>query len=244
MFDLDAEIRRWRNELLASEALCGEDVDELEDHLREEFAQLRAPVVLQPTLLSEEESFLIAARRLGQTDALATEFTKADPFAAWRRRGIWMLAGYLGIGFAMSLISTVAAVVAFPRGGVVGHAWLVILYCAVILLGFVGLLALARFLSRRLWTGSARAALALKLLTKPGLAVLTLLAFAAKFAIAPTVNYVFVGHPASMFGLFAPGYWVYPQLALSLAPFLLLAVLIWRDRERLRGESSPQLREQ
>lgn len=91
MFDDEAAIRGWRRTLLASGTLRAEDVDELEDHLRQEIERLSALARPGDAALSSEEVFVLATRRLGRTEALAEEFAKADPGAAWRRRWIWML---------------------------------------------------------------------------------------------------------------------------------------------------------
>jgi hypothetical protein len=68
MSDIERQIEQWRIGLAASELLGNSDVSELENHLREEMEQLKT------SDLSDEEAFLIARRRLGDTEALAAEF--------------------------------------------------------------------------------------------------------------------------------------------------------------------------
>lgn len=89
MFQLDAEIDGWRRRLAASGSCTGQSLDELESHLRESHASLVA------SGLTSEEAFLIAARRLGDPDALQSEYAKEHPVG--RTRLLWMLAGFLAI---------------------------------------------------------------------------------------------------------------------------------------------------
>ncbi len=69
-FDLNQNIRQWRDALAQSATMRAEELDELEHHLRDSMTQLRE----RP--LTEEESFLIAARRLGGGEILTREFAK------------------------------------------------------------------------------------------------------------------------------------------------------------------------
>ncbi len=88
-FDLNTAIGRWRDSLVQSPQLRPEDLDELEAHLRDSMAALRAAG------LSEEEGFLIATRRLGAASALAPEFAKVNGREVWITRVLWMLTGLL-----------------------------------------------------------------------------------------------------------------------------------------------------
>ena len=54
MFDINEQIIKWRSNLAQSETLAGSDIDELENHLREEIEDLT------DLKLSSEEAFLIA----------------------------------------------------------------------------------------------------------------------------------------------------------------------------------------
>lgn len=98
MFDLENSIRDWRL-TLDSEALRASDVDELEAHLRE------SVVRLQNGDLSEREAFLVAIDRLGDSQAIQSEFAKANPEMHWRQRAIWMLAGFVAFRLAAIMIS-------------------------------------------------------------------------------------------------------------------------------------------
>ena len=86
-FDLNQSIGHWRDSLAQSAALRVEALDELEHHLRDSMAELRA------RQLSEEESFLIATHRLGGGEALTREFSKVNPSRVWPTRLCWMIAG-------------------------------------------------------------------------------------------------------------------------------------------------------
>jgi len=86
-FDLNQSIRQWRDPLAQSATLRTEELDELEHHLRDSIAELRA------RQLTEEESFLIATRRLGHRDTLVQEYAKTNSGRVWASRLAWMLAG-------------------------------------------------------------------------------------------------------------------------------------------------------
>src|SRR4051794_28704824 len=59
-YNLNAEIQQWREALAQSPAFNSENLNELESHLRDSVARLRA------SGLSEEEALLIATKRIGQ----------------------------------------------------------------------------------------------------------------------------------------------------------------------------------
>ena len=105
MFDLDAEVVRWRERQERMSSLKAAELDELEDHLR-------AMVDLEREMnaaLAPERAFAIARRGLGESEALATESARA-PGHRWRR---WLVAGW-----AMFAVSFVLPVVPdFPAPG-------------------------------------------------------------------------------------------------------------------------------
>lgn len=102
-FDLHLAIQRWRENLWQSSAFNGENLDELEMHLRDAVRDLHTHG------LAEEEAFLIATRRIGRAETLGEEFGKVNPIALWQDRALWMLAGMLflmiGRDFASALSS-------------------------------------------------------------------------------------------------------------------------------------------
>jgi hypothetical protein len=91
MFDLTEAVLGWRRRMGAQPDIQEGDLDELEDHLRETVAELRG------TGLSDEEAFLLAARRLGDPETLAGEFATADPGLRRRLRLRWMVIGALAV---------------------------------------------------------------------------------------------------------------------------------------------------
>jgi hypothetical protein len=86
-FDLNAAIERWRNNLRQSPSIRPENLNELETHLRDSVTAFRKAA------LSEEEAFLIAARRLGGATTLEPEFAKVNGREVWLSRLLWMLVG-------------------------------------------------------------------------------------------------------------------------------------------------------
>jgi hypothetical protein len=74
---LEAEIDRWRSYLRRRQAIHPVDVAELEDHLREQIANLT------DAGLSSDEAFLVAVRRMGALDALSREFAREHSERLW-----------------------------------------------------------------------------------------------------------------------------------------------------------------
>ena len=88
MFDLEQNILQWRKSLSVKE-LCDADIDELESHLREQIDDLKLKE------LSDEESFWIARKRIGDSEALGKEFEKVNYHAMMKKRIMWALGGIL-----------------------------------------------------------------------------------------------------------------------------------------------------
>jgi len=76
---LEAQIGQWRSYLRRRQAIRPVDVEELEDHLRGEFAALRGAG------LSEDEAFLVAVKRLGALDAISNEFAREHSERLWKQ---------------------------------------------------------------------------------------------------------------------------------------------------------------
>jgi hypothetical protein len=149
-FDLDCELTRWRQSLAAHEAITPERACELESHLRDSMAALRARD------LSEEEAFWIAARRLGAAAPLSAQFAEADPAAAWRNRIFWMAVGLLVVQVAQTLLMVLGGSLVWfssahgrPKLGY-GIAWLVPLLSISAMFFFIRGLAAGR------WPGLSR----------------------------------------------------------------------------------------
>ena len=126
MFDLNEKIKKWRCAFAQSEAFDKSDIDELENHLREEIERL---VALR---LSSEEAFWVAAHRVGDTGALAGEFAKVNWPGMLRKKCFLMAAGILAYLFASHLAGAASQVCLFLAGlgGVRGYS-----------LGLVGVLS-------------------------------------------------------------------------------------------------------
>jgi hypothetical protein len=117
-FDLNHSIRQWRESFVQSAAMRIEELDELEFHLRDSIVHLRE------RQLNEEESFLIATRRLGNPEVLTGEFAKANPGRVWQSRLRWMLMGVFLFQIPGSLPNVGSALLwRLAPGGISGH-WL------------------------------------------------------------------------------------------------------------------------
>lgn len=101
MFDLDTEIRRWREGLTCRSFLSPRETDELEDHLR---ARVELEMELDAAL-APNKALAIVRKELGQASELASEFAKAGK-PRWRR---WLVAGLgmFGVSFVLPVFSEV-----------------------------------------------------------------------------------------------------------------------------------------
>ncbi|TXL62189.1 permease prefix domain 1-containing protein [Aeromicrobium terrae] len=108
--DVETQISEWRQYVQAHPAIVEADVDEMEEHLREQIADLTE------TGLGEDEAFLIAVKRMGNLDAISHEFAREHSERLWkqlvllpdesttgggRRTELWVALG-LGVGAAIS----------------------------------------------------------------------------------------------------------------------------------------------
>ncbi len=76
---IEAQIGEWRSYLLRRRTIHDVDVDELEDHLRTQIAELAA------TGLSGDEAFLVAIKRLGGINDLSREFARERSSRLWKQ---------------------------------------------------------------------------------------------------------------------------------------------------------------
>ena len=74
---IEAQISEWRAYLLRRRTIHDVDVEELEDHLRNEMSELGAAG------LSGDESFLVAIKRLGGINELSREFARERSTRLW-----------------------------------------------------------------------------------------------------------------------------------------------------------------
>jgi hypothetical protein len=76
---VDSQIAEWRAYVESAPGVNGHDVDELEDHLRHQIAELNAAG------LTPDEGFLIAVKRLGDVDGLSREFAREHSGRLWKQ---------------------------------------------------------------------------------------------------------------------------------------------------------------
>ncbi|HEX2742424.1 MAG TPA: permease prefix domain 1-containing protein [Rubrobacter sp.] len=76
---LEEQIDQWRSYLRRRQAIHSADVEELEDHLREQIA------VLVDAGLATDEAFLVAVKRMGKLDALSREFAREHSERLWKQ---------------------------------------------------------------------------------------------------------------------------------------------------------------
>src|ERR687895_957386 len=75
----ESQIAEWRAYVATAPGLNGHDVDELEDHLRHQIAELNAAG------LAADEAFLVAVKRMGDLDALSREFAREHSGRLWKQ---------------------------------------------------------------------------------------------------------------------------------------------------------------
>jgi len=76
---LEPKIAEWRIFVEQGPAVDGQDVEELEAHLRDQIADLAA------TGLDADEAFLVAVKRMGRVDELSREFAREQRGRLWRQ---------------------------------------------------------------------------------------------------------------------------------------------------------------
>jgi hypothetical protein len=79
MESVESQIAEWRAYVARASAVNGHDVDELEDHLRHQIAELTEAG------LTPDEGFLIAVKRMGDLDALSREFAREHSGRLWKQ---------------------------------------------------------------------------------------------------------------------------------------------------------------
>jgi hypothetical protein len=76
---VESQIAEWRAFLANAPGVNGHDVDELEDHLRHQIAELNA------VGLTADEAFLVAVKRIGDVDDLSREFAREHSGRLWKQ---------------------------------------------------------------------------------------------------------------------------------------------------------------
>jgi hypothetical protein len=79
MESVESQIAEWRAYVENAPGVNGHDVDELEDHLRHQIAELTTAG------LTADEGFLIAVKRMGDLDALSREFAREHSGRLWKQ---------------------------------------------------------------------------------------------------------------------------------------------------------------
>lgn len=76
---LQHHIAQWRGYVQRHHAIAVADVDEMEDHLREQVS------ALQDAGLAGDEAFLVAVKRMGNLDAISREFAREHSERLWKQ---------------------------------------------------------------------------------------------------------------------------------------------------------------
>jgi hypothetical protein len=79
MENMESQIAEWRAYVATAPGVNGHDVDELEDHLRHQIADLNAAG------LTADEAFLVAVKRMGDLDSLSREFAREHSGRLWKQ---------------------------------------------------------------------------------------------------------------------------------------------------------------
>jgi hypothetical protein len=79
MASVESQIAEWRAYVARAPGVNGHDVDELEDHLRHQIAELNAAG------LADDEAFLVAVKRMGELDGLSREFAREHSGRLWKQ---------------------------------------------------------------------------------------------------------------------------------------------------------------
>src|ERR671914_405689 len=79
MESVGPQIAEWRAYVPPAPGVNGHDVDELEDHLRHQIAELNAAG------LTADEAFLVAVKRMGDLDDLSREFAREHSGRLWKQ---------------------------------------------------------------------------------------------------------------------------------------------------------------
>ena len=79
MESIETQIAEWRAYVAKVPAVNGHDVDELEDHLRHQIAELGTAG------LTEDEAFLVAVKRMGDLDAVSREYAREHSGRLWKQ---------------------------------------------------------------------------------------------------------------------------------------------------------------
>jgi len=103
---LEQRIAEWRTYLLRRQAIHTGDVDELEDHLRDQIG------ALGEAGLTADEAFLVAVKRMGDLDSLSQEFALEYSERLWKQLVVARDAGDTAPGFTRDAVVAIGLAIA------------------------------------------------------------------------------------------------------------------------------------
>ncbi|ASN40357.1 permease prefix domain 1-containing protein [Paeniglutamicibacter terrestris] len=106
---LEAQIAIWRVFLARRQVISSTDLDELEDHLREQITDRKA------SGLDDEEAFLVAIKRLGNLDAVSREFAQEHSERLWKQL-VLLPEGAMGADTGVTLWRELTVVISLAVG--------------------------------------------------------------------------------------------------------------------------------
>jgi hypothetical protein len=114
---VESQIAEWRAYVARSASVNGHDVDELEDHLRQQITDLNSAG------LADDEAFLIAVKRMGDLDAISREFAREHSGRLWKQllRGDDAEPTLASTGVFEALAFAVGAAVAIQAARLAAH---------------------------------------------------------------------------------------------------------------------------
>ncbi|MFI6041026.1 permease prefix domain 1-containing protein [Nocardia sp. NPDC051321] len=77
--ELESQIGQWRGYVQRQHAISAADVEEMEDHLREQVSDLTGAG------LASDEAFLVAVKRMGSVDSISREFAREHSDRLWKQ---------------------------------------------------------------------------------------------------------------------------------------------------------------
>lgn len=78
-FELESQIGQWRGYVERRGVISAADIEEMEDHLREQISDLSAAG------LESDEAFLVAVKRMGNVDGISREFAREHSDRLWKQ---------------------------------------------------------------------------------------------------------------------------------------------------------------
>jgi hypothetical protein len=117
MESVESQIAEWRAYVATAPGVNGHDIDELEDHLRHQIADLNAAG------LTADEAFLVAVKRMGDLDSLSREFAREHSGRLWKQLVLSVDDGpaRTSSGWLETLVFAVAAAVVVQVARLAAH---------------------------------------------------------------------------------------------------------------------------